>query len=275
MNLFGLAGSVILATALSAPAQAQDQGLPLWELGVGAGVVSTPAYPASTERAHLALALPFFFYRGEVLRADRTSVGARLAHSSDYEFDVGFSASLPSSSSDIAVRSGMSDLGTLIEFGPRLKVALARPTPGSVVRLELPVRTVLEFNDGVHGQGVSFEPEVSVETTDFVPGWRVTASGSLVLGNRQLNNYFYGVSPAFATATRPAYDAQAGLLATRLGLIMSREQTPHLRVFGFLRYESYADSANRASPLFLRSNGTSAGVGLTWTLAYSERRAAN
>jgi len=275
MKISALAGAGILTTALTAHAQLQEQGLPLWEVGVLAGAVSTPAYPASTERAFRAMALPFLFYRGEVLRADRSNVGARLAHSPDYEFDVGFAASLPSNSSDIAVRSGMSDLGTLIEFGPRLKVALARPTPGSVVRLELPVRTVLEFNDGVHGQGASFEPELSVETTDLVAGWRVTASGSLVLGNRQLSNYFYGVSPSFATTTRPAYDAQAGLLATRIGLIASKDQTRSLRVFGFVRYESYADSANRASPLFLQSQGTSAGIGLTWTLAYSERSAVN
>jgi outer membrane scaffolding protein for murein synthesis (MipA/OmpV family) len=266
---------VVVAAALSAQAQEAGQALPLWELGMVAGGVSTPAYPASTERVTRALALPIFFYRGEVLRADRNNVGARLVHTRDYEFDVGFAASLPSSSNDIAVRSGMPDLGTLVEFGPRLKLTLARPTPVSRLRLELPVRAVMEVNGGVRGQGMAFEPELGFESAALLDGWRLSASGSLVLGDRQLNQYFYGVSPQLATAGRPAYDARAGLLATRLGASASKDQTPDLRVFGFVRYESYGGSANSASPLFLQSNGTSVGIGLIWTLVHSERRAAD
>lgn len=266
-------GTGFLAATLSA--QAQDRGLPLWELGAVAGVVSMPAYPASTERSSRALILPFFIYRGEVLRADRSSISARLLRSDDYEFDIGFAASLPANSNDIAARSGMPDLGTLIEFGPRLKMTLTRPTPGSQVRLEVPVRAVLELNDGVRAQGVSFEPELVYETRDLSAGWRASASGSLVLGDRRLNNYFYGVSPEFATPERPAYEAQAGLMATRLGLSASKDLTPDVRVFGFVRYERYDGAANRASPLFLQSHGASAGIGLTWTLGRSERRAAD
>ncbi|MDO8372130.1 MAG: MipA/OmpV family protein [Polaromonas sp.] len=275
MNFSTVAAWVVVASALSAQAQEAGQALPLWELGIVGGAVSTPAYPASTERVSRALALPIFFYRGEVLRADRDSVGARLVHTRDYDFDVGFSASLPSSSSDIAVRRGMPDLGTLVEFGPRLKLTLARPSPSSRLRLELPVRAVLEVNGGVRGQGLAFEPELGYESAALRDGWRLSASGSLVLGDRQLNQYFYGVSPELATAGRSAYEARAGLLATRLAASASKDQTPHLRVFGFVRHESYGGSANSASPLFLRSNGTSVGVGLIWTLVHSERRAAD
>lgn len=196
-----IAGAGFLAATLTA--QAQDRDLPLWEVGVVSGVVSMPAYPASTERSSRALVLPFFFYRGEVLRADQSSISARLLRADDYEFDVGFVASLPANSNDIAARSSMPDLGTLIEFGPRLKMTLARPTSGSRVGLELPVRAVLEFNSGVQPQGVSFEPELLYETRDFSAGWRWSVSGSLVLGDSRLNQYFYGVAPQFATAARP------------------------------------------------------------------------
>jgi outer membrane scaffolding protein for murein synthesis (MipA/OmpV family) len=271
MKIFAFLGVACLATMLSA--QAQDRGLPLWEIGAVGGVLSMPAYPASTERSSRALALPFFFYRGEVLRADRSSISARLLRSPDYEFDIGFAASLPANSSDIAARSGMPDLGTLIEFGPRLKLTLARPAPDSRVRLELPVRAVLELNSGVHVQGVSFEPELVYEIRDFSAGWSLSANASLVWGDRRLNNYFYGVSPQFASAARPAYEAQAGLIATRLGLSTAKDITPDVRVFGFVRYERYDGAANRASPLFLQSSGAGIGVGLTWTLSRSERRA--
>ena len=273
MKFSALMGAGFLAAALTA--QAQDRGLPLWEFGAFGGLASTPAYPASTERSSRALVLPFLIYRGEVLRIDRSSVAALVLHTDDYEFDVGFAGSLPASSNDIAARNGMPDLGTLIEFGPRLKMTLARPTPGSRVRLEVPVRAVLEFNSGVHGQGVSFEPELVYETRDFSAGWRLSANASLVFGDSQLNNYFYGVSPQFATAARPTYDAQAGLIATRFGLSTAKDLTPDVRVFGFVRYERYDGAANRASPLFLQSEGASIGLGLTWTLSRSERRAAS
>ena len=277
MKFSTAAACALVTAALSAQALAQEaeQALPLWELGMVAVGVSTPAYPASTERVSRALALPIFFYRGEVLRADRDSVGARLVHTRDYDFDVSFAASLPSSSRDIAARNGMPDLGTLVEFGPRLKLTLARPTPASRLRLELPVRAVLEVNGGVRGQGLAFEPELGFESAARLDGWRFSVSGSLVLGDHQLNQYFYGVSPQFASAARPAYDARAGLLATRLSASTSKDQTPHLRVFGFVRYESYSGSANSASPLFLRSDGTTVGVGMVWTLVHSERRAAD
>ena len=266
-------GGVFFAAALTA--QAQDRSLPLWEVGAFAGLASTPAYPGSAERSSRALVLPFLIYRGDVLRVDRSSFAARIVHADDYEVDVGFSGALPASSDDIAVRRGMPDLGTLLEFGPRLKMTLARPTQTSRIRLEVPLRAVMEFNNGVRTQGASFEPELAYEALDLSSGWRYSASGSLVFGDSQLNNYFYGVSPQFATATRPAYDAQAGLIATRLGLSTAKDISPDVRVFGFVRYELYDGAANRASPLFLQSNGTSVGVGLTWILSRSESHAAN
>jgi len=251
----------------------QDKSLPLWELGAAAGVASTPAYPASSDRTTRALVLPFGFYRGKVIRADRSGVSARMAHTDDYEFDVGFSGALPASSNDVAVRQNMPDLGTLVEFGPRLKVTLGRPTPGSRVRLVLPVRSVLEINSGVRGQGAAFEPELVYETREAAPGWGFSVSGSLVVGDSQLNQYFYGVPAAYATPTRPAYEARAGLISSRLGLTASTSINKDVRVMGFVRFESYQGSANASSPLYLQSSGTSAGLLLMWTLGRSEARA--
>ena len=92
-------------------------------------------------------------------------------------------------------------------------------------------------------------------------------------GDSKLNGYFYGVDRQYATVARPAFDAQAGLIAARLGFATAKSLTPDVRVFGFVRLESYADAANRKSPLHLDVHGTSAGIGLTWTLGRSESRA--
>ncbi len=256
-------------------AQAQERPLPLWEAGVFAGVASTPAYPGSADRSQRALALPFFIYRGEVLRADRGGLGARVMHTDDLEFDVGFAASLPANSKNVAVRAGMPDMGTLVEFGPRLKMTLAKPTAGSRWKLELPVRTVLEFSGGMNRQGWAAEPEISYESRDLIAGLNLSANASLVFGDRSLNQYFYSVAPRFASAARPTFDAKAGLISTRLGLSLSKEINADLRVFGFLRYDSYAGAANLNSPLHLNASGSSAGLGLTWTFGRSTELARN
>jgi outer membrane protein len=248
--------------------------LPLWELGAFAGTASTPAYPGSADRASRSLILPIFVYRGEVFRAERGDVGARLFSSDDAELDLGFAASLPATSDDLTARKGMTDLGTLVEFGPRVKVTLARPTPGSRVRLELPLRAVLEFNNGVRQQGYAFEPELGLEVRDIGAGWSLAATGSLVFGDKDLSHYFYGVAAPYATANRPAYDAKAGLITTRLGLSLAKSLTPDVRLFGYMRHELMEGAANKASPLFQQTTGTSVGVGLLWILSRSEQRAA-
>jgi outer membrane protein len=270
------AATWVLAIGLSTVAQAQAQmpPLPLWELGAFAGTASTPAYPGSADRASRSLILPIFVYRGEVFRAERGDVGARLFSSDDAELDLGFAASLPATSDDLTARKGMSDLGTLVEFGPRVKFTLARPSPGSRVRLELPLRAVLEFNGGVRQQGYAFEPELGLEVRDIGAGWSLAATGSLVFGDKDLNHYFYGVAAPYATANRPAYDAKAGLITTRLGLSLAKSLTPDVRLFGYMRHELMEGAANKASPLFQQTTGTSVGVGMLWILARSEQRAA-
>lgn len=261
--------------SMSLSAQAQPAALPLWELGVFAGSASTPAYPGSSDRAVRTLALPFFIYRGDVFRAERGSVGARVFRSDDIELDVGFSASLPASSDDVSVRKGMPDLGTLLEFGPRLKMTLARPSPGSRLLLELPVRAVLEVNNGVRRQGFAVEPELGYEVRDAGAGWSLSTTASLFFGDADLNRYFYGVSAPFATAARPAYEARAGLITARLGVTTAKSLTPDLRVFVFARHDLQDGSANKDSPLFQQTTGTSLGLGLTWTVGRSSQKAAN
>jgi len=268
-TLFGALACALPLAALSAPAEP----LPLWELGVLGGAASTPAYPGSSDRSKRALVLPFLIYRGEVFRSDQSGIGARLLRSDRVELDVGLAASLPAHSDDVAARAGMPDLGTLLELGPRLKVKLAEPAPGSRLRLDLPLRAVLEARGGLHAQGWTFEPKLVYERRGAREDWTFDANVGMVFGNRRINQYFYEVQPAYATGERPAYAADAGLMLVRTGASASRLITPDLRLFGFVRYESYAGAANRASPLLRQSTGASAGIGFAWTITRSDQPA--
>ncbi len=260
------------ATTAAAPS-ASEAGLPLWEVGVIGGAVRTPAYPGAQESVSRALALPFFIYRGEVFRADQSGINARLLRSDVLELDIGLAASLPSRSDDVAARSGMQDLGTLVEFGPRIKWRIADLSPNSRLRFDLPLRAVLELRSGVRTQGWTLEPRFVYEMRGPQGRWTFDAQAGLVAGDRKVNAYFYEVRPEEATVSRPTYHAQSGLMLTRVGVSGSRMLGDDLRLFGFARYDSYANGANRDSPLVKRETGTSVGFGVAWTIHRSARRA--
>lgn len=246
----------------------------LWELGAVAVGVSQPSYPGSEDRTSRALLLPFLIYRGPLLRADRGSLGVRAAKTRDVELDIGFSGSLGSDSEDSDARRGMPNLGTLVEFGPRLKWRLGGDLSSGRWDLELPLRGVFDLSDGFASRGLSFAPELGYGRRSLA-GWRYRASVGAVFGNRRLTDTFYGVAPAFATADRPAYEAGSGLIAWRLGLSLSRPLNRDWRVFGFTRLDSLAGAANRDSPLVRRDSGVAFGIGVSWTGWRSERLAAD
>jgi MipA family protein len=247
--------------------------LPLWEAGLFGLGITQPAYPGADDRASRALGLPYAIYRGEYLRADRGSVGVRALKTPRIEGDVGFAASLGSHSSDISVRRGMADLGTMIEFGPRLKVNLGDVSAGrSDSRLQFPLREVIDVSHGFRSRGVAFEPQW-VTDTRLPNRWFISTNLGAMFGDRNLADTFYGVAPGEATPTRASYTARGGLIALRAGLFASHSLTPDVRLFYIIRLESLAGAANRDSPLVQRNVGWSAGIGLTWALARSEQSA--
>ncbi|HEY8886883.1 MAG TPA: MipA/OmpV family protein [Gallionella sp.] len=258
--------------AQAAPANPAAR-LPLWEAGLFGLGFTQPAYPGADEHTSRALGLPYAIYRGDFLRADRGSVGVRALKTPRIEADVGFAASLGSNSSDIAARRGMANLGTMIEFGPRLKVNLGDVSTGrSDSRLQFPLREVIDVSHGFRSRGVAFEPEW-VTGTRLPNRWFISTSLGAMFGDGNLAGTFYGVAPGEATPTRASYTARGGLIALRADLLASHSLTPDVRLFCIFRLESLAGAANRDSPLVRRDVGWSAGIGLAWALARSEQSA--
>jgi outer membrane scaffolding protein for murein synthesis (MipA/OmpV family) len=263
----------VLAFPCMALAQ-QAPGLPLWEIGAVGLAVSQQAYPGAKEHVRRGLALPFLIYRGEYLRADNGTAGIRALKTPDVELDIGFAGAFGARSSSIDVRQGMPDIGTLVEFGPRLKWHLGTTSGKGRLRLELPLRGVFDLNDHLTHRGLVFEPELIYEG-HAAPGWRYRTGIGALWGNQRLADTFYGVAPLYATATRPAYVAQSGLIAWRLSASFSRDLSPDLSLFGFAHADSVAGAANAASPLVQRRTGLSVGLGLTYTWMRSARLASD
>lgn len=246
-----------------------DGRKPLWEVGaVGVGV-SQLAYPGSDQQVRRGVVVPYVIYRGEVLRADRDTAGLRAFRSEDFEIDVSFSGAFGSSSDKIQARRGMPNLGTLIEFGPRLRWKLGDGPGGGSWRLDVPLRGVFDLSDRAAHRGMSLEPEVHFRR-ESTTGWTYSMSFGAIFADQRLADTFYEVAPRYATSDRPAYDAQPGLVAWRLGSTVSRKLGPDWRVFGFARLDHLAGAANRDSPLVRRESGVTAGFGVAYTWLRSD-----
>ena len=260
-----------MAIAPHALAQSSDTS-PLWEVGaVGAGL-RQQAYPGSSQVIGRALLLPYFIYRGQYWRSDEGNFGLRAFKSERLELDIGFAGAFGSNSSEINARSGMPDLGTLFEFGPKLKWKLGDVERKEGWRAEFALRGVFDVSDKLRDKGVSFEPELVYEGTP-ISSWRYSASLGAIYGDKRLADTFYGVAPIYANASRPTYEAQPGLILSRLSLNVGRTITQDVRLFGFARVATLEGAANVNSPLIRQSHASTFGVGVIYTFAKSSERA--
>ena len=245
---------------------------PLWELGGVALGVSQSAYPGADQQVNRALALPYFVYRGDVLRADRDTAGIRAMKTETFELDVGFAGAFGAGTETIEARQGMRKLGTMVELGPRLKWDLGAGPAGGRLSAEFPARAVLDLSDKAAHRGWSLEPKLTYSNRT-ASGWRYSASVSAIVADTRLAQTFYEVRSSEATAARPAYTAESGLVSWRFGTAFSRSLARDWNLFGFARLETVAGAANESSPLVRRSSGASVGVGVASTWMRSDRAA--
>jgi outer membrane protein len=270
-NARHLAAIALTAAGFTAGAQAQETPSgtePLWELGAGFVAIDQQAYPGSSQSVRKALPFPYIIYRGEWLRADRSGLGLRAFESPNWELDVGISGALGSSSKNIEARRGMPDLGTLIEAGPRLTYFIDGRGSDSVWKAELALRSVLDVNDRFAFKGWSLEPRLTHERRSGP--WRLSAGLVALVGDNQLNATYYGVTPAQATPTRPAFDARAGLINWRLTASTAYQATPQLRLLAYGSVNTLSGSANEASPLVKQRDGGTLGAGIIYVWAQSK-----
>ncbi|MEZ5740354.1 MAG: MipA/OmpV family protein [Burkholderiaceae bacterium] len=245
------------------PAAAQEGGrLPLWEAGFAAIGVSQLAYPGADTRVPRTLALPFLIYRGPWFRADEEQAGLRAFTSADRELDIGLAGSFGAGANQVPIREGMPNIGTLGEFGPRLKFWPWGRHGQLNWRFDLPIRGVFDASDGLAYRGLSIEPRVLMSYRAG-HGRDLSISYGLLFGNRALAATWYGVEPRFATAQRAAYAARAGLVSQRLSLSMGKTFARRWRIGVFARYDHVGGAANEASPLVRARDGFTYGLNLS------------
>lgn len=169
-------------------------------LGVITQIESSP-YKGAATRGDL---LPLYLYEGERLFLHSGRAGLKLLDSSEHRLDLfldkrleGFQANrIPVSAAGMAMRSSSTDVGLAYSYRQswgtlqaELLFDAANTTKGSEARL-----------------GYSYEWRSGP--------WTLRPGVSLSMRDAKLNNYYYGVLPGEATATRAAYAPGAGVNAS-------------------------------------------------------------
>lgn len=256
---------------LAMPAAAEQR--PLWEAGAGISLIQFPHYPGSDESKFYALPIPYFVYRGDILKVDRQKIRGLFFARDWAEIDVSVSASVPVKSSENDARRGMNDLDPTVEFGPTFNIHLHKSKDENVeLDLRLPLRTVFATDLTYARQtGWVFEPRLNLDLHNniFGAGWNVGLAAGPNFATRKNNQYFYGVDSAYATAQRPAYDAKGGYSGMQVLAAVSKRY-PKYWIGGFASLTNLSNTAYEDSPLLKTKNSFAVGIAISWVFKESK-----
>ena len=244
---------------------------PLWELGIGMSALSFPDYRGSDESNVFFIPFPYVVYRGTFLKADKDGVRGAFFDSDRVELNVSVGASVPVKSDDNHARQGMPDLQPTVEFGPSLDLNLWRTHDRRYkLDLRLPVRAAVTVLGGVDYVGWEFSPRLALDIADVagLAGWNLGLLAGPIYGSERSHDYLYTVAPRYATADRPAFDADGGYAGSQLLMSVSKRY-PKYWLGAFARWDSLAGAVFADSPLVRSENYFAAGFGFAWILKES------
>ncbi|MCB9025513.1 MAG: MipA/OmpV family protein [Bdellovibrionaceae bacterium] len=247
----------------------------LYEFGAGAGFFETPYYQGSKQLQRRTIGLPYFIYRGKILKSDREGgTRAEFIKLKNFRLDLSFSGNFSASSSEIAARQGMPDLAWMGAVGPRAVWRLYNSAKYGKVRFHLPLRAAFVTDFKRTGdQGFLFHPNFTYNIDKVFFHWLdFYFRGGTIFADDRYMEYYYEVSPKFVSSTRKLYQAQAGLLETHFDMAAALRLNPRWRLFFGLEYSCFDGVANSNSPLLTARDTASLAVGVVWTLFESEAR---
>lgn len=247
---------------------------PLWEAGLGVAALHFPHYRGSDQSRTYALPVPYFVYRGEILKADREGVRGLFLRTDRVDVNLSLGASLSVRSSDTPAREGMPDLKPSFELGPTVDLTLWRAAGrGAKLDLRLPLRGAVTVEKDPRFIGLQFFPNLNLDIRDPFghTGWNLGMLAGPVFTDSRYNRYFYSVAPEHATATRPAYEPGGGFAGAQFIVALSK-RFPKFWIGGFARYDTLRGAKFEDSPLVTSKRYVAGGFGISWILGESSRR---
>jgi outer membrane scaffolding protein for murein synthesis (MipA/OmpV family) len=264
-------GLFLLALAFSVMAdeRASDEGKPVWEAGIGLAGLHLPHYLGADQANNYLLPLPYFIYRGSIIRADRGGVRGFIYDSEKLSLRLSMGASLPVNSEDNDAREGMDDLDLMLELGPTLQYQLFK-NDKHLLRADWPVRAAFSVGDEFfRHQGWTTNPRLYYETE--VDNWTITSTLGLVYSDRDYHAYIYDVDVEDVTDDRAFYESGSGFTASRFS-IKARRRIGQ-QIYGVnLRYYDLSGAENDDSPLIKQQDYFAVSLFFAWVLGESENK---
>jgi len=267
-------GLFLCAVLLGLSQQAAAGQLPQWELGVGLVGMSLPDYRGSDEVHSYLLPLPYIIYRLEWLKVDRTGLRSTLFKSERARLNLSLNATPPVHSKNNRAREGMSDLRSMVEFGPSLDMHIWQSSDRRFkFDLRLPVRAAFTVESHPRQAGMIFSPRLNLDV-DGIAGkpWQLGVLAGPIFGTQRNNQYFYEVTESDARPDRHAYNASGGYAGTQFLVALSRRFNKMW--FGaYARYDTLHGAVFEDSPLVRRHRYVSAGFAVSWVFEQSSKLA--
>ena len=258
---------------MAGTATAEEALRPVWEVGAGVALLSMPDYRGSDSKSGYIFPIPYLVYRGEKLKVDRERISGLLFKSDRVQLDMSLSASPPVKSSGITARAGMPNLDPTIELGPQINTTFFEDDRYRFT-MHIPWRSVIAVNhSGLDDVGWITNPILNLDIKNVGPGggWNVGISGGPIWGDRRFHNYYFGVDPAYATSTRPAYNAPGGYSGSQFTLAISKRYEK-MWVGTFVRVNDLHGTVFDDSPLLKSRTNYMYGIGISMMLAESKER---
>lgn len=245
---------------------------PKWELGAGVGMLSLAHYRGSDQRAEYAAPVPYFKYDGKRLKLDREGGRFFFYNTEDIKVDVSADFAFAVDSDDNSARTGMTDLSSVIELGPRIQFSLYQSDDKNTrLRLAIPLRTGYAIDvKRTKNIGWVFSPYFQLR--NFNQGWESAISIGPNWASKQYHDYFYKVDTQYATVNRPAYNTREGYSGSTMTLSLSKRFDKWF--FGlYARYDDLNDAVFIDSPLIKQKDSLMIGVAVSWVFKTSKNMA--
>lgn len=270
-------GAIFFLCAWLAPGTAaaeHELPKPVWEAGLALGWASYEAYPGSANRRAITVGAPWFIYRGKYLRSSGQSARVVFRETEKSWLDLSGGGWVPVDSSRESRRQGMPDLDMVFQLGPRAGRMLSRGEHHeALIRLSARAAWSISSWDDQSHRGYVIDPQARFtwRPRGHDGGLQFSTTLSGRWADRQLSNYYYGVSPEYATPDRPEWDAPPGLQSAELEVSFGWRFHPRWTVGGFVAWRDLGWGSVRDSPLMETTTSLMLGLGINWTYAASER----
>ena len=247
---------------------------PLWEAGVFVGAIRLPHYRGSDETSVFALPIPYFIYRGEIIRSSRDGVKGVFWSNDRIETALSFTG-YPPVDKDNKAREGMPEIGAILEMGPGLKFFLSERETPNPFYVKAGVRAAVSIAtddldiayEGIRGdvkliyRNTALLAEQQVELSTFV---------GVDFANREYNSLYYDVETAYVTETRSAYRSGSGYSGFHFSLSASKRLNDRWAIGAYYRWLNLSGTAYADSPLVKEENNHIIGCALICKLFQSK-----